>query len=124
VRLLPALALVFLPKCPLCFAATFGIMGSLGVSSWLASVWGMPLAVGLLGLTMIALTWRAWRIRDPRPCFVGLLGSGLLLVGKQSLDALPLVFVGLALLVAASIWSGRLVAVPSKADPGSFPSSV
>jgi hypothetical protein len=113
--LLPAVALVLLPKCPLCFAAWFGIMGSLGAASWLDAVWGLPLAVGLLSLTMTALTWRAWRIGDARPWFAGLLGSGLLLAGKWSFDAPPLLVAGLSLLLVASLWSGR--AAPSKAPP-------
>jgi hypothetical protein len=46
----------------------------------------------------------------------------LLLAAKQSLDAPSLVFVGLAVLVVALIWSGRLVAAVGKAHQGSFPS--
>lgn len=105
--LLPAVLLVVLPKCPLCLMAWFGALGSLGVSSWVSGLWGAPLVIGLLVLTDSALVLRARRSRNWRPVLVGLLGSGALLAGKLLLNAPPLLFAGLALLVAASILSNR-----------------
>ena len=99
--LLPAVALVLLPKCPLCLMAWFGGLGSLGVISWLNGLWGAPLAVGLLIVTDSALVLRAWRSRDWVPLLVGLLGSGALLAGKLLADAPLLLYGGLGLLVLA-----------------------
>lgn len=120
--LLPAVVLVLLPKCPLCFMAWFGALGSLGISSWVSGVWGAPLAVGLLVLTNSALALQAWRSDEWKPVLVGLLGSGALLAGKLLLDAPLLLYAGLGLLVAASISSNRLVSqlrsVAGKPAPG------
>jgi hypothetical protein len=105
--LIPAIALVLLPKCPLCIAAWFGILGYLGASSWLSAMWGAPLAVGLLSFAVGALALRALRRRDPRPLLVGTLGAAAILIGKDMMDASPLLYAGLALLVA-SFWNSRL----------------
>jgi hypothetical protein len=47
----------------------------LGATSWLSTVWGMPLAVGLLSFAVGAFAMRAWRSRDARPLGVGLFGA-------------------------------------------------
>jgi len=108
--LLPAVALVLLPKCPLCLMAWLGALGSLGVSSWVIGLWGAPLAIGLLVLTNSALLLRVRQSRDWSPVLVGLLGSGALLAGKLLLDAPLLLYVGMGLLVTASLLSnGREV---------------
>ena len=106
--LIPAIALVLLPKCPLCLAAWFGILGSLGVNSWLKAVWGTPLAAGLLSFAVGALALRARRSRDTRPLLVGLLGAAALLGGKCFVDAPMLLYSGLGLLLGASFWSSWL----------------
>jgi hypothetical protein len=105
--LLPALALVLLPKCPLCAAAYLGILGSLGASSWVQGAWGLPLGAGLLAMTLGALALRARRTGDYCPPLLGLAGAAALLGGKFVLDAAPLLYAGAAALAAASIWSVR-----------------
>jgi hypothetical protein len=62
--LLPALALLLAPKCPLCLAAWFGILGSFGASSWMSAAWGTALAAGLLMFTFGALALRARQSRN------------------------------------------------------------
>jgi hypothetical protein len=113
--LLPALALVLLPKCPLCVAAYLGILGSFGASAWVHGAWGLPLGVGLLGVTLGALSLRALRSRDYRPPLVGLAGAAALLAGKFGSDAPPLLYAGAAALLCASLWSVRLA--PRRAAP-------
>jgi hypothetical protein len=108
--LVPAIALVLLPKCPLCVAAYLGVLGSLGTSSWLRATWGLPLGAGLLAFTFGALLVRAHRSTDYRPPLLALAGSALLLAGKFVIDARTLVAVGALLLVGASLWSVRRVA--------------
>lgn len=99
--LLPAIALVLLPKCPLCLMAWFGGLGSLGLISWVSGLWGAPLALGLLIVTDSALVLRARRSHEWGPLLVGLLGSGALLAGKLLVEAPLLLYGGLGLLVAA-----------------------
>jgi len=103
--LLPAFTLLALPKCPLCFAAWFGILCSTGANSWLRSVWGTPLAVALLALAIGSIGLRAWRIRDVRPLLLGTLGALALFYGKCIVELSSVQFGGMAMLVASSIWS-------------------
>ncbi len=106
--LLPALALVLLPKCPLCFAAYGGIFGSLGASAWGQAAWGLPLESGLLVFALSALTFRGFRVRDLRPPLLGLVGAAALLGGRFLVNAPPLLYAGAGALVLASLWSARL----------------
>lgn len=92
--LLPAIALVLLPKCPLCLATWFGIVGSVG-ASWLNAAWGTPLAAGLLSFAAGSLALRARRTRDRRPALVGLLGAAALLTGKCLTDEPLVLYTGL-----------------------------
>ncbi|HVT91904.1 MAG TPA: hypothetical protein VHD76_03600 [Bryobacteraceae bacterium] len=101
--ILPAVLLVLLPKCPLCLGAWFGLFGALGVGSWIAGVWGVPLGAALLAITLSALAVRAFRTRDLRPLPVGLLGAGVLLAGKQFDDVFLLCAGGCLLLLASAI---------------------
>ena len=106
--LLPTVALVLLPKCPLCLAAYLGVLGSLGAGAWVKGAWGLPLGAGLLTLTLGALALRAARGGDRRPPLVGLAGALALLGGKFLLDAPPLLYLGAAALAFASLWSVHL----------------
>ena len=103
--LLPAFVLVLLPKCPLCLGAWFGILGSIGVGSWLRTFWGAPLAAALLSFAIGALALRAWRSRDACPLLLGLVGAAALLGGRSFWDAPLLLYAGLVLLMGASLWS-------------------
>ncbi|WP_437876847.1 hypothetical protein [Sorangium sp. So ce513] len=115
--LVPAVALVLLPKCPLCVAAYLGILGSVGASAWLREAWGLPLGAGLLALALGALALRALRTQDHRPPLLGLAGAAALLCGKFILDATPVTWAGAALLFGASLWSVRLS--PRRTAPAS-----
>lgn len=106
--LLPALAVVLLPKCPLCVAAYLGILGSLGVGSWLRDVWGLALGAGLLAFTIGALALRALRKRRIHRLLVGVCGATAVLGGKFFVEAPLLPYAGAAALAFASIWSVRL----------------
>lgn len=102
--LLPVIVLVLLPKCPLCLAAWFGILGSFGASAWLRAVWGAPLAAGLLSFVIAALALQARVRRVWWPLLAGTLGAAALLTGRYFLNLPILFFVGLALLTLASFW--------------------
>lgn len=103
--LLPAIALVLLPKCPLCFAAWFGVLGSFAAGSWLRSIWGLPMAATLLSFAIGSLALRARRRGNIRPLLTGVLGALALLGGKYLLDLPYLAYSGLILLIGSSLWS-------------------
>jgi hypothetical protein len=102
--LLPAFFLLLLPKCPLCVAAWCGVLGSMGLSSWLNSVWGKPLTVGLLGFSLGAIGFRALRMRNGCPMLLAGAGTALMYCGKAVVAVSALQFGGLAVLAAASVW--------------------
>ncbi|WP_437899547.1 hypothetical protein [Sorangium sp. So ce124] len=115
--LLPAIALVLLPKCPLCVAAYLGIVGSLGASAWLRDAWGLPLGAGLLAFALGALVLRALASQDYRPMLAGLAGASAVLGGKFWLDAPPLLYAGALLLIGASLWSVHLASRTTGPSP-------
>lgn len=101
---IPAILLLFLPKCPLCFAAWFGILGAYGASSWLTTIWGTPIVLILLSLVIGSLGLRAWQSCDARPLLLGTLGALALLCGKCISGVPSLQFLGLVVLSASSVW--------------------
>jgi hypothetical protein len=103
--LLPAIALVLLPKCPLCLATWLGIFGSFGSSTWLGTIWGTPLAVGLLSFAVISLALRARGSRNARPLLLGLTGAAVMLIGRYVGDPPLAIYSGLSLMTVAVFWS-------------------
>lgn len=116
IPLASAILIALLPKCPMCLAAWLGIIGSASISSWLNRVWGAPLTAGFLSLAIGTIARRAWRRRDSRPLWLGLLGGAALLYGKCIVSVPLLFFVGLGLLIVAGFWNyvaSVLVKIPT-----------
>jgi hypothetical protein len=69
---------------------------------------GAPLTAGFLSIAMSiaigTLALRAWRQRDSRPFWLGLLGAATLLYGKCIVTVPLLPFAGLCLLIGAAYW--------------------
>lgn len=108
VSLAPALLLVLLPKCPLCLAGWWSVLGSIGASAWVQSAWGWPLGVALLSSAVGGLIWRGHRRRDYRPALLGVIGAAGLLWGRCLASApASLPIAGAVVLVVASSWSLR-----------------
>jgi len=112
--LIPAILLVVLPKCPLCLGAWLGIFGAVGVRSWIAGAWGVPLGAALLSITVGAFALRAYRTHDPRLLGIGLLGAVVLLAGEHFTDIFSLCAGGCLLLAATALpsASGRKMSCP------------
>jgi hypothetical protein len=113
IPLASAILIALLPKCPLCLAAWLGIIGSTSISSWVNRVWGAPLTAGFLSIAIGTIARRAWRRRDSRPLWLGLLGGAALLYGKCIVSAPLLLFAGLGLMIVAGFWN-RVVSVLAK----------
>jgi len=97
--LLPAVA------CPACWPAYAGLLGSLGVGFIDYTPWLLPLTLLFLLVALGALLRRGLRERAWGPFVLGLGGSVLLTAGKFVLENDPLLYGGLALLIAASVWN-------------------
>ena len=104
---LPGIGLALLPKiaCPACWPAYAGLLTSLGLGFLLDVRWLFPLTATFLLVAIAALGLRARRRRGLGPFFVGLGASVTVLLGKFGFESDLAMYVGLALLVAASIWN-------------------
>jgi hypothetical protein len=100
--MVPAIVLMALPKCPLCFGILSGIFGALGIAPWIRGAWGVPLGAAVLAVTVSALSVRAFRNHNPRPLLPGIVGAAALVAGRQVSDFL-LLLVGACLLLAAFV---------------------
>jgi len=97
--------IALLPKCPLCFAAYLGLFASAGVPVWVTTLWGRPLTAILLALALAAIFVRSRRRGRYAPAMVALTGALLITAGKLTFNVTPVFFVGVSLLIVASMWS-------------------
>lgn len=103
--LLPAAGAALLPKltCPACWPAYAALLSSLGVGFVDYTPWLFPATAVFLVITLALLAWRPRR--GYRPLALGLAASVAVLVGKFVFDSEPAVYVGIAVLAAASAWN-------------------
>lgn len=104
----PGVALALLPKitCPACWPAYASLFTSLGLGFLLDARWLFPTTAAFLGVAVASLGRRARRRRGFGPFFLGLAASAVVLGGKFGLGIGAATYVGLPLLVAASLWNG------------------
>lgn len=104
--LIPSLALAAAPKCPACLLAYAGLVGSATVStSAVYGSWIGPLTVGALALSVGALAWQARHSRLYGPALAALLAAVAVFAGKFWLNQKAFVYLGMAALAAAALWS-------------------
>ncbi len=103
----PAVGAAALPVgvCPACWPVWAGLLGAVGLGFLLESAYLLPLTAAFLALALVALGYRARRRRGYGPLGLGLAAAGLILGGKFVLGSSPLLYLGAALLVAASVWN-------------------
>ena len=103
--LLPAIGAALMPKltCPVCWPAYAAVLSALGVSFVDYTPYLMPLTVVFLAITLAILAWRPRR--GYAPLGLGVAASAIVLVGKFLFDSDVAVYVGITLLVGASMWN-------------------
>jgi hypothetical protein len=111
-----------LPKlmCPACWPAYAGVVSAVGLSFLASAKYLLPLTVGFLAITTVALRFRASRRHGHGPFWLGLLAAAVILIGKFYFDAEQATYAGVGLLVAASFWNSwphRAATVPSCCVP-------
>ena len=104
---LPAAVLPLLPSftCPVCLAAYAGVLSTLGLGFVLTESVLAPLIVVFLvvGIASVARTTRSHRRAGPLSMIVA--GSGAVVAGRLVWNAPVVMYVGIALVVAASLWN-------------------
>ena len=91
--------------CPACWPLIGGLISALGLTSLLETRLMLPLFVGCLLLAIAPLALQARQ--HLQPFILGLIACALVLVGKFLLNATAVTVAGIAVLVAAYIWSYR-----------------
>ena len=124
---LPGIGVSLLPKlmCPACWPAYSGIVSALGLGFLISSKYLLPLTVGFLAITALALGYHASRRHGYGPLWLGLVAAAVILTGKFYFDETRGTYGGVALLVAASVWNSwprHAAATPACCVPagGSF----
>lgn len=95
---------VAVPKCPLCL---IGVASAIGLGTLVDSAWLRPLTLAFLGTAVLMLTLTAYRRRSYAPVFLGAMAATLVFSGKFHHGGDWLTYLGIVMLVAASLWSGR-----------------
>ena len=104
----PGIGLSLLPKiaCPACWPAYAGLLSSIGLGFIVPNLtYLLPLTVAFLLIAVGTLAFRARRRRGYVPFDLGILAAGFILLGKFYLASNPVLYVGLGLLILASVWN-------------------
>ena len=112
----PAVAASAVPVgvCPVCWPVYAGLLSALGLGALLERAWMLPLTATLLSGAVAALVWRARSRRGYAPAFLGTVAALAILAGKFIFESTPVTWVGVAGLVAASVFN----AWPRRSKPG------
>ncbi|QDV41801.1 hypothetical protein Enr13x_16440 [Stieleria neptunia] len=104
---LPSVVLALLPRlaCPCQYPAYAGLLGWLGLTFLMQTVYLFPLTAACLTFAVGGLAVGARRRHGYAPFGVGLLAAIALLVGKFVIAFDPVVYLAIAVLLAASVWN-------------------
>jgi len=105
--LLPSVGTALMPKlvCPACWPAYAGVLSALGIGFINYSPYLLPLTMVFLAMVLVSLAWRARGRRGHGPLALGALATAIILAGKFRFDSDDATYVGVALLVGASLWN-------------------
>lgn len=103
----PSVAVALLPKvaCPACWPAYAGALSALGVTFLIDTRYLLALTSAFLAIALVFLGFRADRRWGYGPLALGVLASAALLVGKFWYESDAAMYVGVALLMIASLWN-------------------
>lgn len=103
----PGIGVAVLPKlaCPMCLPAYAGLLTTMGLGFLISSRYLFVVTAVFLFTSIGALAFRAKRRRGYGPALAGIAAGFVILFGKFSLESNTLMYAGLGLLVAASIWN-------------------
>jgi hypothetical protein len=104
---MPGVGVSLLPKlmCPMCWPAYAGLVSALGLGFLISTKYLLPLTVAFLATTAAALGFRASQRHGYGPLWLGLLAATVILMGKFYFDVPQAAYIGVGLLIAASVWN-------------------
>ena len=104
---LPGIGAALLPAitCPACWPAYAGLLSSLGLGFIDFSPWLLPVTIVFLAIALAALAWQGHKRRAYGPLLLGTIGSVALVVGKFQFDSRVALYIGVALVIVASVWN-------------------
>lgn len=105
--IIPAVGVALLPKlvCPACWPAYAGLLSAMGLSFVDYTPYLLPFTAIFLIIAVTALGYGATKRRGYKPFMSGLIASIILLAGKFYFESDTAMYVGLTLLVMASLWN-------------------
>lgn len=105
--LVPAIGVALLPKltCPACWPAYAGLLSSLGIGFVDYTPYLVPFTLVFLAISLGTMVYRAKSRNGYGPLSLGLLAGTVLMIGKFVFDSDAAMYVGLAVLVVASLWN-------------------
>lgn len=98
-------ALLPIGTCPVCWPAYAGFLTSVGLGFLLSKNFLVPMSIALWGLALASLAYRARARRGYGPLSVGVVAVSIVLVGKFVLSSHFLLYLGLIVLMGASLWN-------------------
>lgn len=103
----PGLGAALLPvgACPACWPAYAGVLSAVGLGFLLEKTYLLAATGAFLLVAVASLAYRASSRRGFGPFYLGACGSTVALAGKFALSLDSLLYSGLVLLVAASLWN-------------------
>ncbi len=104
---LPGALVSLLPSisCPACVAAYAGVVSSLGLGFVLTERVLAPVILAFLVIGVAGVAWSSRSHRHAGPLAATLLGSVAAIAGRLVWRIPPVLYVGIALLVAGSLWN-------------------
>ncbi len=105
--LFPVIGVALLPKltCPACWPAYAGLLSALGISFVDYTPYLLPFTLFFLLVSLTALFYNAKNRRGYSPFYMGIISSLILVVGNFYFENELFMYIGLGLLISASIWN-------------------
>ncbi|MEO8204972.1 MAG: MerC family mercury resistance protein [Chthoniobacterales bacterium] len=100
-----AVLVALFPKCPLCWSAYASLLSTFGIVSFPYYDWILPMMIGLLVIQLFALGIMARNRRRYGPFILSVVGAGIILIGKLGIENAMLVYMGVSLVAASSLWN-------------------
>lgn len=122
VSLLPVIGTALMPKlvCPACWPAYAGLLSAMGLGFINYSPFLLPLTAAFLVMVLVTLAWRATARRGYVPLALGTAAAVIMLIGKFQFDSDAATYLGISLLVGASVWNSW----PRRSPTASCPACV